>query len=152
DRTAAAPARRDAAKTRARYRDRFRPARPASAPEAGTSLAVFDQRSAAQLRQIALRQLLELGVEDRFAGLPFAGRVIGLGLGLAADRMHFDAELGDVGRAQLTDRNAVKELALFRRQVGGVAHDLLADVHLPELACERKPLVAAAKAAAQSLR
>src|SRR5215831_10825743 len=104
---AATPARRVAARPRKQYRDRFQPARPASAPEAGTSLSVFDQRGAAQLAQIALRQLLELGVEYRFAGLPLAGRVIGLGLDLVADRKHLDPELGDVRRGELPDRNAV---------------------------------------------
>src|ERR1700756_690327 len=88
------------------------------------SLPVFDQGGPTQLLQVALRELLEFLLEDRVAGLPPAGRIVRLGLGLVAHRKHLDAELGDLGGRQLADLSAIEYLALFHRQIGGAAHDL----------------------------
>src|SRR5262249_57564998 len=71
---------------------------------------------------------------------------------LGADREDLDSELGDLGRRQSADLDAVEHLAQFRRDVSRAANDLLAHGDVLEGAGKGNSLVATLKTAAQSLR
>src|SRR6266545_3120442 len=77
----------------------------------GRVLLVFNHRAAAYFLQILLGSLLEALGEHAFADLALAGCVVGGGLLLGADRKQFDSELGDLGRGQSADLDALEHLA-----------------------------------------
>ena len=108
------------------------------------------------LRRISCRYCLDF-CSNRSAnrvsrGLLLTGRVVGRGLLLRADREHLDAGLGDFGRRQLADLDALEHLAQLRRKVGRAADDLVAHGDVLERAGEGDAVLAALEAPAQRFR
>src|SRR5262249_41694114 len=96
---------------------RSRPARPASTPNALTlplALLVLEHCAATYLFQILFGSLLVALGHDGLTGLTPDQGVVGRRLLLGADREHLHSVLGDFGRRQSADLDAVKHLAQLR--------------------------------------
>src|SRR5262249_26147681 len=134
---------------------RSRPARPASTPKAvplRVALLVLEHCAATYLFQILFGSLLVALGHDGLTGLTTDQRVVGRRLLLGADREHLHSVLGDFGRRQSANLDAVEHLAQLRRNVSRAADDLLAHGDVLEGAGKGNSIIATLKTAAQSFR